>query len=930
MDDLKIPKCLKEDEIANFVEKVNQTADKILGESKFEIPNPALPGLGLLIKLQIRIFEKSILFIFLPIIQGKQIVTEAFTKLRILKFIRDRLERILRIIRNPIQELLNRAINDPLAEEFPFPVFFRYGINPPGNIQSLIGEIDRAGTDVSSENLLLNYKIEFNSILDPTPGLITSPNDSPNNLRQMKVNFTSEAGETDSPLVFLKSGDYFSLNFQNSTNTYRVSSIDLQNNFVELFFQIQAASNSGSGITEEKVFSPGFSSASLRISRKITLRQFLTEGGYLIIPFSALGINLPFINQISLELGNFDRLKETNPTYKFVKELEAISNLNFSKVLGDMIDGIFPVIDWEEIQKDVRFRSTKEVAKLEMVNLARFLQIGIENPFFLIKIILNYLKLLLLPIQVVVSIFKTILSQITSPVGLIKTVFRIIASPLRFLCDIISDAFLKFLRGYLEPPLAPLIPWNDLVQDPIDRGRGLKPLFSDLICGSFKRKLGSYNPKTSNPNFFVRESAKLKTQPQQDPIEDLIVELSYNLTQNPIPDLGEVSLSSPILSQNSSMRFSTITDTVENGLAYLASLQYGDTFYLSSGNQFQNFRVTGKRLLQEKNGNYFEYFVQPVDVTEVYSTQENQQLQSSYNGIVSEQFKASISINNPNKTFLFILEKYLPLKAIAAWESIKGIFSITVALAAEIPSILPLCFKCIFSGENKSNPQTSSSLTQGGISDFIGVFISSLDIELDPKRSNWGEYKSGEAREVSQEFFRDIQLREIYPGSGGGSEKTPNTEGGIQELFIELQKARAAEGKPTVIRRQDLPSQVQKNFRWDSLTLNQIGENLKVLSRVAYELSFRATDSSQYETVKKSIPITVWALTEDGEGEFKIIDRGQLFQSFLDYSFFKLNTPEEKNPIRTTENRFRASDVRYYVHLNFRFAKDYLLPPFRS
>lgn len=920
---MSIPKCLKDNQIANFVENVNQTADKILGESKFKIPNPALPGLGLLIKLQIRIFEKSILFIFLPIIQGKEVVTNAFKTFRVLKNIRKGLNQIIDTVRNPIQELLNQAINDPLAEEFPFPVFFRYGINPRGNIQSLIDEIDRAGTDVSSENLLLNYKIEFNSILDPTPGLITSPNDSPNNLRQMKVNFTSEAGETDSPLVFLKPGDYFSLDFQNSTNTYRVSSIDLQNNFVELFFQIQAASNSGSGITEEKVFSPGFSSASLRISRKITLRQFLTEGGFLLIPFSALGIDLP----ISLELGNFDRLKENNPTYKFVKGLEAISNLNFSKVLGDMIDGIFPVIDWEEIQKDVRFRSTKEVAKLEIVNLARFLQIGIENPFFLIKIILNYLKLLLLPIQVVVSIFETILSQIRSPVGLIRTVFRIIASPLRFLCDIISDAFLKFLRGYLEPPLAPLIPWNDLVQDPDAQGRGLKPLFSDLICGSFKRKLGNYKP---NSNFFVRESSKLKTPTGENPI----VQLSYNLTQNLIPDLGEVSLSSPILIQNSSMRFSTITDTVENGLAYLASLQYGDTFYLSSGNQFQNFRVTGKRLLQEKNGNYFEYLVQPVDVAEVYPTQEDQQLQSSYNGIVSEQFKASISINNPNKTFLFILEKYLPLKAIAAWESIKGIFAIVVAIAAEIPSILPICFSCIFSGGNKSNPETSSSLTQGGISDYIEGFIKSLDIELDPTKFDWGEYDSGEAREISQEFFRDIQEREIYPGSGGGSEKTPNTEGGIQELFIELQKARAAEGKPTVIRRQDLPSQVQKNFRWDSLTLNQIGENLKVLSRVAFELSFRATDKSQSELVSKSIPITVWALTEDGEGEFKIINNGQLFQSFVDYSFFKLyfDTPskEEKNPIRTTENRFRASDVRYYVHLNFRFAKEYLLPSLKS
>ena len=47
-----IPKCLSERQIENFVNNVNQTADEILGESKFEIPNPALPGIGLLIKLQ--------------------------------------------------------------------------------------------------------------------------------------------------------------------------------------------------------------------------------------------------------------------------------------------------------------------------------------------------------------------------------------------------------------------------------------------------------------------------------------------------------------------------------------------------------------------------------------------------------------------------------------------------------------------------------------------------------------------------------------------------------------------------------------------------------------------------------------------------------------------------------------------------------------
>jgi hypothetical protein len=913
-----IPKCLTDQQISNFVDRVNETADEIIGDSKFEIPRPELPGLGLLVKLQIRIFEKSILSNLAPILIGKQILEEAFKRLNVLGYIRERLNELRTFFSNPIQFLLDQGVNNPLAEDFPFPVALLFGNRSSGgNTQTLLREIETVPTEITSSDLLFNYKIEFNSILDPESGIITTPNDSLDTLRQMKINFISENGETDSPLVFLKPGDYFSLDFENFTNTYRVSSVDLGTNFVSIFFQLEAASSQGIGTGEEKVFVPGFSNASLRLSRKINLRQFLTPDGFLRTPFSALGINLPLIDRISLELGNFDRLSENNPTYKFIKDLEARTNLDFSKVLGDMIDGIFPVIDWEEIQKDPTLRNAQEVAKLELLNLARFLQIGTENPFFLIKIILNYLKLLLLPISVFISVIQTVASQISNPISLIKTVFKIISNPIRFLCDIISDAFLKFLRPYLEPPLIPLIPWDELVQDPNDRGRGLKPLFSDLICGAFDRKLNSYNP---DANFFVRESSKLQILPGESPI----VQLSYNLTQNPIPDLGEVSLQSQILNQNSSMRFSTITDTVENGLAYLASLKVGDTFYLSSNGQFQNFRVTAKNLLEFNQQSYFDFLVQPVDVVEVYGNSENQQLQSAYNGIVSDQFKASISVNNPNKTFLFILERYLPLKAIAAWESIKGLFSITVALAAQIPRLIPLCFTCIFS-QNKPN-QNPISQTQEASGDLLQGLISSLGIETDPNRNNFGEYKSGEAREISQEFFRDILLREIYPGQPGGSENAPNTEGGIQEVLLDLQKIRQEEGKPISVFRRNLPAEFQSNFRWDSLTLNQIGENLKVLSRVAYELSFRATDRSQSDLVDKSIPITVWALNENGEGEFKLINNGQLFQSFLDYSFFRNYDPE----IPTTENRFEARFVRYYVQYNFRFAKDILLPALQN
>ena len=67
-------KILADQEISDFVNRVNTRADQILGKSQFEIPSPNLPGLGLLIKLQIRVFEKVIASFFAPIFIGKQIV----------------------------------------------------------------------------------------------------------------------------------------------------------------------------------------------------------------------------------------------------------------------------------------------------------------------------------------------------------------------------------------------------------------------------------------------------------------------------------------------------------------------------------------------------------------------------------------------------------------------------------------------------------------------------------------------------------------------------------------------------------------------------------------------------------------------------------------------------------------------------------------
>ena len=60
-------KLLSEKEISDFIDRVNQRSDEILGENKFKIPSPELPGVGLLIKLQIRAFEKSIASFLAPV-----------------------------------------------------------------------------------------------------------------------------------------------------------------------------------------------------------------------------------------------------------------------------------------------------------------------------------------------------------------------------------------------------------------------------------------------------------------------------------------------------------------------------------------------------------------------------------------------------------------------------------------------------------------------------------------------------------------------------------------------------------------------------------------------------------------------------------------------------------------------------------------------
>jgi hypothetical protein len=882
-------KILADAEIASFIGRVNTTADEIVGDSKFKIPNPSLPGLGLLIKLQIRAFEKSIASSFAPIFIGKKIIEDAKNSpARFLSIINDGLDSINTLFTNPIQFIIDEGINGPL-EIFPFPVQILFGgVSKDANrLKSLIDSAQLTqGTSFLQE---YNYNLILNAVSPPAPGEAVSTASDVNSIKSISVNYQTKTTGEKAPVQFLKEGDTFSVSDGNISSTYRVSSVQPGNEFAEIFLQLIASNTQNSG--DNKTISiPGFKDSGIAVSRNITLREFLTPDGRLIIPFSVLGINLPLLSKLGFEIGNFSNLKDDNPTKEFVVQLEARSGLNFNQVFTSMIDGVFPEIDWQNLssEKTNGNVNSKEVSKEEITSLARLLQIGSENPFFLIKIILNYVKLLLLPIQLVLGVFQSLAGLITNPVSLIRTIFLFLTDPLKALCDLISQAFLTFLRPYLEPIVTPVLPYNEAVEDPRDRSRGLKPLFSDLVCGTFADKLKNYNP---NPNFFALQRNNLG---QTVTDQNIPIQLPFNLEENKqIPDQGEIVTNSNNPSQVTSLRISTVTNTVEDSLAYLASVQVGSVISLSVSNKYQTYLVSSKTFQQYQSGNYFEYLVQPT----TQSIRSGEPVQN--NTSVSSGFLATLSIDNPNKTFLFIIEKYLPLKLIERWESIKGILAITIALAVEIPSLVPAIFRSIFGIEQQSNP---TAPVTNSINELLILLAAGEDSLLA------GLVEGNNEEEYAQ----------IVSGIIGNTESA--TSPGIESIFSNLSVTLSAQSKNTVIYKNNVDPLVSEDFVYNEISLSQLGENVKGLLQTYYSFKDEGNVGG-LNFVKKSKSVGKIYVVRDQTAQ--VIFDGGVFDA---YEKFKVTKAEPTTFLETVQ----VKSLREDIISNLLYVANYLVPALKN
>jgi hypothetical protein len=196
------------------------------------------------------------------------------------------------------------------------------------------------------------------------------------------------------------------------------------------------------------------------------------------------------------------------------------------------------------------------------------------------------------------------------------------------------------------------MPYSSALVDPDNSSRGLKPLFSDLICGKFKDGLDSYVPDQS---FFEEQARLLSSNASGSNTVNLPY---YILTDGSIPENGNITVDTAEFDKVRSIRVSSFTNTVENSLAVLTATPINSTISLSVDGSYYSYRVNFKSYLNKEGINYFEFLVSLDSKTAISDTE----LVKS--GSNPDKIKALLTASNPDKTFLFIVEKYLPVKLI--------------------------------------------------------------------------------------------------------------------------------------------------------------------------------------------------------------------------------------------------------------------------
>ena len=425
-----------------------------------------------------------------------------------------------------------------------------------------------------------------------------------------------------------------------------------------------------------------------------------------------------------------------------------------------------------------------------------------------------------------------------------------------------------------------------------------------MVCGRFSKDLKNYTP---NQSFFDNLKNSLpgdETQPVQGP------SIPYNTVFNSqIPEEGEISVNSKDVNLITSFKISNFSNTVENSTGLLSSLNIGNEFTFSFSNFFAKYRINSKRFILDPVSSYFELGVQyiPSDL-ENASNKSIEDLQKD--GINFQSLKSSLNVNNPDKTLLFIIERYLPIEMVAIWESIKGFIAIFGGLAQQVPSLLPAVIRSLFGLnfgksqqeilakiENSESGEDATAIS--GTSEILDLIYngeaSLMFLATDNKEGSENNF-SPEARTALIELIQNSDF---------------SNDPGIENVFYDLAEALKLSGKDASISRDKLSTTEGKStennkflnykiggklkfrdraedksdFYYGQLGLLDVGKSVKVLSQILILFADNYYFSKNNVNLENS-SITVYQRPADGSAR-QTIYSGNVYEALNRYKFTK-------------------------------------------
>ena len=712
-------KILTEQKIAEFIDQANTNAKNIVGDSKFTIPDPSLPGTGLLIKLWIRQAEKGFSSYLVPVLAIKDVLNNPLE-------IPGKIGDISGFIENPLQALLDETVNNQVASDFFLPLRLILNGKSSADFGRLKDLVDRADSERSSP--AADTRPKFPYVLGkigaaPSAGEYTINTSDPETSTSLSISLQDYNGDsTGSSFSSLVQGDIISLDQDGISQSWVIKSIIVNPGYYT-FGVVPQNETRAQGIfaVQEKTVYFQTTPNPITAGAKALLALLTDGSGKIKFPITiSLSDLLPIVglpaigfplNLISLEIGDFNALPKDSALAKKIKELEEKSGWNFqTDVLDKIFKGKYPKLDYPKDPNQPK--SEKLKAREELLALAKFVQILFTSPGDFLKIIGNYLKLLLLPLQIVVGTITALFSAvIENPLRIFSLISKFLTDPIGALGDLIADAILSTIRPYIEPTLtAAGISWEDATNERINgnlTGRGLRPLVSDLVIGRFKCRgikgtgNGTISQTSPTPGATGAEPSIQFT--------NYSYVVKYDGTP---PQEGEVSLNNLDLNKVNVIKISSLDADVNSTLSNLVELVPGSEISIPKDGGTWVYSVN-QRISPTGNLSYFDY-----QVSLAYGPGQDSptgiadQIQSS-SSPVNGRNRAVLSLGANLANFQFtssdpflqcLIDNYLPIKIIAIWESVKGILGVILGFVATIPFLIGAVFESIFSSPNFSNP----------------------------------------------------------------------------------------------------------------------------------------------------------------------------------------------------------------------------------